>query len=98
MINAFKDFVVIEEQVSYYELAKPPAPVTYSYEFDFKNAESFCSGNNERITFKPKIGDQGSYKFKLTLNQYTPVSARQTYNIDLLVFPVEANDTSQNET
>ncbi len=53
-----KDFIVSEESVFDYELPQPVG-ITFSYEFNFNNAKEFTQGNSQKITFSPKIGDEG---------------------------------------
>ncbi len=69
----FQDFDVIEEEVSIYDMPKVPG-VTISFEYDFKTAVHFVEGNNDRITFSPKIGDEGVYKFMIKLIYSAPIT------------------------
>ncbi len=49
-------------------MPQPPSGITISFEYDFKQASHFIDGNNNRITFSPKLGDEGVYKFMIKLN------------------------------
>lgn len=74
MSNPFDNSTIREEIIKDIELPAPRSCIIYKYEFDFKQAATFCKVDNSKITCIPKVGDSGFYPITATYIQTEPVA------------------------